>query len=222
MIPENYPWNVAHEIYSSGREIGLTNVPSWLQFLSERDFSFGTRIHGNVAAILAGIPALVFYPDARIKELVAYHNIPNMPTKTAIRKSNLSIFDIYEKTDFSQIHRGHKERFNHYIDFLEKNQLPHIFGKERVNRRTAFDDIIESQSYDPGLLPLTTQTPHVQAERLENFYQDLEQKLKEKEKELSYYLQREEKLQEAIGKMPRVAQKIAIQIWNRMLFKKCI
>lgn len=158
-----YPATKDHPIYAKGREIGFVNVPSWMEFLSQRDFSFGSKIHGNITAVISGTPAFVFPSDSRIMELARYHNIQHLPADQITEDTN--IFDIYEKADFTSIHRGHKERFYHYLDFLEQNGLEHIFGKERVNRRTKFDEIIDSHNYPGGILPYTTVSKKEQLER---------------------------------------------------------
>ena len=44
---------------------------------AEFDFSFGTRIHGNIAALIAGTPAFVLAPDSRTLELARYFEIPH-------------------------------------------------------------------------------------------------------------------------------------------------
>ena len=36
----------------------------------------------------------------------------------------------YEKADYTAIHRGHEERFMHYLDFLHKNGLQTIYDKD--------------------------------------------------------------------------------------------
>ena len=49
----------------------------WLRRTSAQlDFVFGTRIHGNVAAILAGTPAFVLAHDTRTLELASYFEHP--------------------------------------------------------------------------------------------------------------------------------------------------
>lgn len=170
---KSYPYSADHPILMSGKELGFYNVPSWQRFLSEKDFSFGTRIHGNIAAVLSGTPAFIFAPDSRVRELAEYHKIPHMLTKDI--KKDTDIFKIYEKTDFSQVYKGHKERFHHYVDFLETCNLPHIFGEERVNHRTRFDEILEAQTFGDAITAITLQDPLTQAKRLKAYYQYLDE-----------------------------------------------
>lgn len=48
---------------------------SWRQACSQYDVYVGERIHGGVAAIQAGVPALICFADARIEELTGFHGI---------------------------------------------------------------------------------------------------------------------------------------------------
>lgn len=163
-IPKNYPDTVEHKIYDCGQEIGFTNVQAWLSFLKERDFSFGTRIHGNIAAVLAGIPVYIFAPDARILELARYHNIQHMLAKDITKDTN--IFDVYQKADFGTVFVGHKERFYHYLDFLEDNGLQHVYGTKRTNLETPFDCMIAKKQFPQGVTPITTVSVGEKADRL--------------------------------------------------------
>ena len=167
VIPKNYPDTTEHAIYASGHEIGFTNVNAWLKFLSERDFSFGTRIHGNIAAVLAGIPVYIFAPDARILELARYHNIQHMLAKDITKETN--IFDVYEKADFSKVKEGHEKRFHHYLDFLETNGLQHVYGTARTNIETPFDIAIKTKDFPQGVKPISNLSQKERTNRLIKF-----------------------------------------------------
>ena len=41
---------------------------TWLEYLRDFDFATGTRLHGNVAALLAGVPAVLLAHDSRTLE----------------------------------------------------------------------------------------------------------------------------------------------------------
>ncbi|NDZ70642.1 polysaccharide pyruvyl transferase family protein, partial [Streptomyces sp. SID10362] len=50
---------------------------TWISELRPFDFSFGSRIHGNIAALLAGVPSTVLCGDSRTLELCRYFGIPH-------------------------------------------------------------------------------------------------------------------------------------------------
>lgn len=153
-IPEHFPVTPDHEIYREGRGISFVNVPSWLDYLSRKDFSFGSRIHGNIAAILAGTPCYILVSDQRIKELADYHHIPHILMGDLKKDDN--IIDLCEKADFSEIYRGHEKRFGHYLDFLHRNGLNTIFDEQMEAENTPFDRIIAQTHFAPGVTPLAS------------------------------------------------------------------
>jgi hypothetical protein len=49
---------------------------AWRQASSNYDIYVGDRIHGAVAALQSGVPALIIYDDIRVKELASYFHLP--------------------------------------------------------------------------------------------------------------------------------------------------
>ena len=167
-IKEGYPWQLHDDICSSGHELGFTDVRSWLQFLSTRDVSFGTRIHGNIAAVQAGTPAFIFAPDGRILELARYHNIQHMMARDLTEDTD--IFEVLSRADFSAVLSGHEDRFYHYVDFLEQNGLPHIYQKDDKYGRSVFDEQLEALPVHGPIVPWNTVPWEERNERLQNYY----------------------------------------------------
>jgi len=50
---------------------------AWRQVCAQHDVYVGERIHGGVAAMQAGVPALVLHADVRVQELTKFHGIPS-------------------------------------------------------------------------------------------------------------------------------------------------
>ena len=96
--------------------------------MAEQQLSIGCRIHGNIAAVLAGTPALVFTIDTRTEELCRYHNIPFIPAERI--DENTRLRDLYERADFASVLDGHARRFAHFVDFLNANGLRHIYRED--------------------------------------------------------------------------------------------
>lgn len=175
-IPNHFPLTFSDPIYTEGKGVCFSNAQSWIQFLSERDFSFGSRIHGNIAAILAGTPAYIIVSDARIKELVDFHNIPHTMMKELNADTN--IFDLHEKADFSKINDGHENRFMHYLDFLHRNGLETIYddnidGLEAV----PFDQVAASKHYYGPVHAFSNLSPEDQVRRLQAYHKEVNQKV---------------------------------------------
>ena len=207
-IHKTYPWQMDNPICSSGHEIAFTNVPSWLDYLSKREFSFGSRIHGNIAAVLAGTPAYIFAPDSRILELARYHNIQHMAAKDI--KKDTNIFDVYEKADFTSVQRGHKQRFEHYLDFLEANGLEHVYKEDRVNHRTRFDDMIESMDFPSGVMALNLQDLTEQRKRLDDYFEYLMKRYGSSDS-LEKYVKLDETVRKYLDKVPSGVRKTMVK-----------
>lgn len=115
-----YPIQSSNRIFLQNRTRFFVNIHSWFEFLSDFDFSLGTCIHGTIAAIQAGIPAVLIVIDSRTRELAEFHNIPHIYPNEL---ENKSLVDIYKKTNFDSIYIGHGERLENYINFLKLNEL---------------------------------------------------------------------------------------------------
>jgi len=99
----------------------------WLDFLATQSFAIGTRIHGNVAALLSGTPAHVIAHDSRTLELARYFDIP------VTQSSDLGDFDLrrtYEESDYTALNENYSRRLATYAQFLERNGLQHILYDE--------------------------------------------------------------------------------------------
>lgn len=75
--PAGTPTTLDHPLIAQNRVRFCLDPRTWMQYLSGFDFSVGTRIHGNITALLAGVPALVLAHDSRTLELARYHEIPH-------------------------------------------------------------------------------------------------------------------------------------------------
>lgn len=163
-IPNHFPVEYDDAIYQAGKGISFVNVPSWLEYLSKKDFSFGSRIHGNIAAILAGTPCYVVVSDSRIKELVDYHNIPHMLEKDL--KEDTDIFTLHHHADFLAMQKGHENRFMHYLDFLTANGLETIYNRDGQTDSVPFDEVINNTKFASPVTALATLTSKEQAQRI--------------------------------------------------------
>lgn len=170
-VPGNYPKHYLDACFQKDQVRGFVNVPTWLDFLSKATLNFGSRIHGNIAGVLAGTPSYIFASDSRILELAEYHHIPHMLAKDIKETTNLS--DIYEATDFDAIHQGHEERFDHYLDFLHKNGLETVYDGGIMPDQTIFDRKVEALELEPPVMPLILQDPEVQMRRREDYFRYL-------------------------------------------------
>ena len=121
----NYPANNSHPAYSNNRVRYFLNAPTWINFMRQADFSFGARLHGNITATIAGTPSLIIPKDARMRELAEYHNLTRVWWNNITDNTNIE--DLIEAADFHSPEKVQNKNFYNFIDFLNKNNLPHIY-----------------------------------------------------------------------------------------------
>lgn len=118
------PVHLDHPVFREDRARLFVDPWPWLRHLSAADFAFGTRIHGNIAALIAGTPAFVFAHDARTLELARYFGIPHRLMKNV--PADVDAADLYAEADYAAFNDGHAARFRTFIDYLERHGLDHI------------------------------------------------------------------------------------------------
>lgn len=121
----NMPTNASHPLLRDGRARVPIDPATWIRELRDYDFSFGTRIHGNIAALLAGTPAVVLCHDSRTLELCRYFDIPYR--MLADVPPDVDAADLHGEADFSGLVSGHRERFDRFVQFLDKHGLENTF-----------------------------------------------------------------------------------------------
>ncbi|WP_162243160.1 MULTISPECIES: polysaccharide pyruvyl transferase family protein [unclassified Leifsonia] len=143
------PLHADHELYREDRIRFFVDPASWYEFMRGRDFAFGTRIHGTIAALAAGTPGVLISHDERTRELADYHRIPYH------QADDSSVFDaaaLYEGADFSEFNAFRAESFQRYTEFLEHNDVAHIFTPG--NENPDYDAQLAATAYPEGVGPI--------------------------------------------------------------------
>ncbi|KAA1397148.1 polysaccharide pyruvyl transferase family protein [Aeromicrobium ginsengisoli] len=156
------PVHLDHPLYQSDRIRLFLDTWTWYDFLATQDFAYGTRFHGNVAALLGRTPALLLAHDSRTLELAEYHRMPYtlMPEFT----SELKAEDLYESTDMAEFNAALPEGFDRYTAFLERNGLEHIWTEG--NGTGDFDERLAAATFPRPVHPLIASDGHEVASRL--------------------------------------------------------
>jgi hypothetical protein len=121
------PIHTGHELYRDGRLLYFPSAWGWIEWMKRQDFVFGNRLHGNIAALLAGTPAHILVHDTRTLELSQYFGIPH--TKLSDLTAPPSAAELYERTDYTRFHELHPQRFQTYLDFMHRNGLTTVFDE---------------------------------------------------------------------------------------------
>lgn len=98
------------------------DVDEWISWIADFDFSLGTRFHGNLAALLAGVPALILVHDSRTRELCNYAGIPHVAVEDI---DEVDARALYERCCFETYEQRYNITFWNYVDFLNENRVEH-------------------------------------------------------------------------------------------------
>ena len=101
---------------------------TWIRDLKSVDVAFGTRIHGNIAALLAGRPAFVLAHDSRTLELARYFEIPYRDVSGPDGVGWISAAEIFDGADYAPMVKNHAGRLRATLAFLERNGLHHSYA----------------------------------------------------------------------------------------------
>ncbi|MEV0689992.1 polysaccharide pyruvyl transferase family protein [Streptomyces sp. NPDC050388] len=140
ITPENgvedpFPLQLSHPLMRENKVRMPLDPATWIDELRGRDFAYGTRIHGNIAALLAGTPSVVLTHDSRTLELCRYFDIPHVPLDSL--PADTDPRDLYETADYSAMIKNHGERFERITAFLDRNDLRNTYT--HGDRGAAFD-----------------------------------------------------------------------------------
>ncbi|MGV9449900.1 polysaccharide pyruvyl transferase family protein [Streptomyces sp. NPDC003635] len=120
-----FPLQLSHPLLRENKVRMPLDPATWIDELRGYDFAYGTRIHGNIAALLAGTPAVVLTHDSRTLELCRYFDIPHRQLSGLSAETDPR--DLYEAADWSAMIKGHGERFERITAFLTRNGLDNAY-----------------------------------------------------------------------------------------------
>jgi hypothetical protein len=143
------PVHPGHPFFREHRTRFYVDPWPWIEDLRGIDFSFGTRIHGTIAALLAGTPAVVLAHDSRTLELARYFEIPHRQLRDV--PPDIDPADLHAEADFTALHDGHAERFATMIRYLAANGLDNVFAHDGA--AAAFDERIAGTRYPASVEP---------------------------------------------------------------------
>ena len=145
--PNLLPIHPSHPLIRDDRTRFYVDPWPWLDDMRDFDFVFGTRIHGNITALLAGTPAYVVAHDTRTLELSRYHEIPHRTVDEL--RPDLDAAELYEEADFGPFVAGHAARFRTYLDYVESHGLRHVF--QPGEDPDAFERRIATVTFPPAV-----------------------------------------------------------------------
>lgn len=144
------PIHMNHEMVINKKLIYYQNPWSWINQLSEKEFVFGTRLHGNIAGILGKTPSHLIAHDARTLELAKLSGIPYTIYE---KNSDFLAEDLYHNTDYTKFNDLMPKLFNNYLNFLRNNNLTTIYDTDH-GHAINFDKEISKLKSIPPIYPV--------------------------------------------------------------------
>lgn len=100
------------------------SVPYWMGFMRTFDFHVGTRIHGTLLSLQAGVPSVCIALDSRHLEMCQTMHLPHVWWQDVDQGFDLqAIHSVVKNFDWEEYDRRRIELANLYLEFLDGNQL---------------------------------------------------------------------------------------------------
>ena len=219
----NYPTKLSDPVYMNNRVRFFLNAPTWIDFMSKADFSFGARLHGNVTATIAGTPSLIIPKDARMRELAEYHKLTSLWWNNIDEDTKLE--DIIEKSNFHSPEEVHHANFDNFISFLDTNNLDHIYVNNNKPTIIPLNEKLKHTELLPPIQPISGISKEDIAERLEQYYPLYEErqkriKNKTKNKNKKIIEQKNKKIKHLENTLNRKSVRLALKTANKFRFNK--
>jgi hypothetical protein len=105
----------------------FADIEAWSSFIRTQDASIGTRFHGNLIALINGVPALMIIHDSRTMEMCTLMGIPSIHV-SEIGPEGMSTEQLMERllgARFDRFEAAYAALYRRYLGFLDANALPH-------------------------------------------------------------------------------------------------
>jgi hypothetical protein len=93
----------------------------WFARIGSADFVYGPRLHGCIAALASGVPALLLTRDLRTREMVHSMGLPNLSLADA---RHLDVPELAAAVDLDLLTHRYRHAFDVYRGLLDRLGLP--------------------------------------------------------------------------------------------------
>lgn len=219
----NYPTKMSDPVYMNDRVRYFLNAPTWIDFISKADLSFGARLHGNVTATIAGTPSLIIPKDGRMRELAEYHSLTSIWWNDI--KADTKLEEIIAISDFKSPERVQARNFDNFINFLNKNNLQHVYKEGNYPTEVTLDKRIKEVELKSPIGPVSGITTEEMVERWEKYYPLAEKREAKRNKQLTDKHKKEltsknKKIKHLENTLNRKSVRIALSTANKFRLKK--
>lgn len=97
----------------------FTAYGEWIDYCRGRSFVFGSRVHGVVASLIAGTPAVLLAHDSRTRELAEFMGLPVVDSIDVSIDSGFSVQSLWREDSFSKLVSAYDFYYRNFLDFLK-------------------------------------------------------------------------------------------------------
>ncbi|MDF3130398.1 polysaccharide pyruvyl transferase family protein [Kiritimatiellaeota bacterium B1221] len=126
--------NVLRELIKK-RGKWVNTSSEWLDMVGKQDFVIGPRIHGCIAAITQGVPALLTPRDLRVLEFAEFYGLPYVPM-SEVQKYSLE--ELYDTTNYEKFNKNFPVKYQNFLSFLSENNAPHVLNADDCTEGMTF------------------------------------------------------------------------------------
>lgn len=101
----------------------FTQYSDWIAYMRQRSFCFGTRIHGTVAALIAGTPASLIVHDSRTIELAQIMGVPIVRCQDISRDGDIDIPGLYSRPQLRDFVARFASYYSNFLGYMGENDL---------------------------------------------------------------------------------------------------
>ena len=108
-------------------------------------FSFGSRIHGTIIALLAGVPSVLVTLDSRTREMAELYNIPHIKSFDDVKPKEL--YDYYCDLDFTGFNKNYVKIYDEFEKFLIESNIVDKMNKNNNYLNRDLNEFIDQSIY---------------------------------------------------------------------------
>lgn len=172
------PYRPDSDLFADNHVNFFLNIQSWFKYFDDIELSVGSRLHGNVAALLNNTPCIFMPKDARERELNDVHHFNSFPANTITEETTLK--ELIKKSDFSCFEKYQQDNYRNFLNFLDLNNIEHI--DQSKSRSVPYDNYIKGIEFEPGVRSFRSVGHNAHGERLYRMYGEDFYKLNKKNK----------------------------------------
>lgn len=141
------PLHLSHPHIAEHRVQFHLDAAPWIAQMRNYNMAIGPRIHGAVAAISAGTPALLVAHDMRTRELADYHHIPYITSRelTEIK----TVDDLWGRLDYSTFNKHRSAQVDKVVNHLERNGFNTTLSEGMETDRLTYFKDLSAINYHP-------------------------------------------------------------------------